>query len=362
MTGNEPSPSTPDWSNFIVQHTPGAVIATDAQGRIIEFNPAAERLIGYSREEALGSSAAELLHCRDQAEPSCSLGQVMGGESEVTQELTLQTRYGSQVPVMISSFPLLDDQGTPRGAAMIIRDLTLVKRLEMERRNLVNMFAHDLKTPVVGVAGLIRRLLQGKVGPLSPAQIDYLATIDREMERLETLITRFLEFARLDLRIMAPQPQPLDPAEECREVVKLLTPLAEARGMRLKLELQPGLPQMQADPLLFRRVLENLLENAIKYGFPDTDIELSVRQEDQDIFFVVRDQGPGIPQEDLSHLFEIFYRGRESGSAPGFGLGLATVKRIIDAHGGRIWLDTAAGAGTSFSFTLPREFSLSTTA
>jgi two-component system, OmpR family, phosphate regulon sensor histidine kinase PhoR len=353
----ETSASAPDWSYFIVQHTPGAVIATDALGRVIEFNPAAERLIGYSREEALGRPALELLRCQEQVEPGCSLDKVLEGQIEATQELTMQTRFGGRVPVMISSFALLDDQGTPRGAALIIRDLTLVKRMEMERRNLVNMFAHDLKTPVVGVAGLIRRLLQGKVGPLSPPQKEYLTTIDHEMVQLEKLITRFLEFARLDLHIIAPEPQAVNVAAECQEIVKLLTPLAEAKGMRLKLELQTGLPELQADPLLLRRVLENLLENAIKYGFADTPVELSVRQEEADIFFVVRDQGPGIAQEDLSHMFEIFYRGRESIAAPGFGLGLATVKRIVDAHGGRIWVDTAPGHGTAFSFTLPLVFS-----
>ena len=99
----------------------------------------------------------------------------MGGKPEVTQELVLHNRRGEKVPVMVSSFALQDEEKALLGAAVIIRDLNLVKRLETERRHLVNMFAHDLKTPVVGMAGLIRRLLQGKTGPLSPEQTAYEA-------------------------------------------------------------------------------------------------------------------------------------------------------------------------------------------
>jgi len=348
-------PGARDWSNFIVRHTPGAVITVDAQGRITEFNPAAEKLTGFNRQEVLGQAVRQILHCQEQEEPGGSLDLVLRGEQEVTQELVLTNRNGEQAPVMLSSFALLDKLGTPRGAAMIIRDLTLVKRMEVERRNLINMFAHDLKTPVVGVAGLIRRLLQGKVGPMTARQQEYLGTIDREMGRMEKLITRFLEFARLDLRILAPEPKAIDLAAECRQVIQLLAPLAEARGMELSMELPATVPELQADPLLLRRVLENLLENAIKYGLPNTQVDLEVREEPARVRFAVRNQGPGIPPEDLAHLFEVFYRGKDAVAAQGFGLGLATVKRIVDAHGGRIWVETGSGKGTTFFFTLPQK-------
>ena len=119
--------------------------------------------------------------------------------------------------------------GFPEGGAIILRDLTPVKRMENDRRHLVNMFAHDLKTPVVATAGLIRRLVQGKLGPVADRQMAYLQTVGTELERLEKLITRFLEFARLDLRIMTPQFEILDVLEESRQVLNLLQPLAEAK-------------------------------------------------------------------------------------------------------------------------------------
>ncbi len=354
MSDKPPNPSkSHDWSHFLIQNTPGAVITSDHQGRITEFNPAAERLTGYSRDEAMGRLAEEILQL--QGVNLSIWNQVLKGQTEVTEELSLRNRSGQEVPVMVSSFPLRDDGGDPQGGAIIIRDLTPVKRLENERQQLVNMFAHDLKTPVVGAAGLIRRLLQGKLGPLTEPQMNYLQTIDQEMEGLEKLINRFLEFARLNLRILAPQLKVLNVQEECRKVVILLRPLAEDKDITLETNLPPEIPPLRADPLLFQRVLENLLENAIKYSPTHSRVMLAIRVEDSAIRFTVRDQGPGISPEDLPHLFELFYRGEHEGNIQGFGLGLAAVRRIIDAHGGRIWVDTGPGRGCAFHFTFPLE-------
>ena len=352
----EPQPTKPknhDWSYFLIQNTPGAVITADQEGRITEFNRAAEGLTGFSQEEAMGRPAEEIVHLRGADQSPWNLG--LQGQKEITEELSLRNRSGQEVPVMISSFALRDDRGVHQGGAIILRDLTPVKRLETERRHLVNMFAHDLKTPVVATAGLIRRIIEGKLGPVAAPQMAYLQTVDHEMQRLEKLITRFLEFSRLDLRIMTPQPQVLDVLEECREVLTLLQPLAEAKEITLETDFTPKLPALKVDPLLFRRVLQNLLENAIKYSPTHSRVTLGARVEDSSIRFTVHDLGPGIAAADLPHLFEIFYRGEREEDTQGFGLGLAAVKRIIDASGGRIWVDTTPGRGCTFWFTFPLE-------
>jgi PAS domain S-box-containing protein len=342
-----------DWSHFLIQNTPGAVITADREGRITEFNRAAEGLTGFSRGEAMGRPAEEIVHLLGGDLSTWNL--VCQGLKEVTEELSLRNRSSQEVPVMISSFALRDDHGVCQGGAIIIRDLTPVKRMETERHHLVNMFAHDLKTPVVATAGLIRRLIQGKLGPVAAPQMAYLQTVGQELERLEQLITGFLEFARLDLRIMTPQLEILNVVEECRQVLDLLQPLAEAKELTLETDFPPELPALKADPLLFRRVLANLLENAIKYSPGRSKVRLEVRVEDPALRFAVYDQGPGIAAADLDHLFEIFYRGQQEEDTQGFGLGLATVKRIIDAHGGRIWVDPAPGRGSTFFFTFPLE-------
>jgi two-component system phosphate regulon sensor histidine kinase PhoR len=347
-------PQASEWARVIIDKAPAGLIIMDREGRVTDFNPAAAAISGSSREEALGRPVLEVL-APERDREDCPLKAAMRGQEVEPQELTVLNRQKEPVPVMLSAFPLKKKGGAILGEVVIFRDLSSIKRLEKERRHLVNMFAHDLKTPVVGMAGLVRRLRQGKAGPLTEGQMAYLETIDREMGRLEKLINNFLEFVRLDLHLLTPLPSALQVERECQEVLALLQPLAEAKGIVLETDYPQEVQVIQADPLLFRRTLENLLENAIKYSPPRSTVSLEVQDRGQEVLFAVKDQGPGIAPEDLPHLFEIYYRGADAEKERGFGMGLATVKRIIDAHGGRIWVESPPGQGAVFYFTLPRE-------
>ena len=338
--------------SFILHHAPAGIIVVDGQMRVIDFNPIAAKLTGYSPKEALGRPCVDVFHGSFCGE-DCPLPILSA--REVDKEELLRSHSGEQTPILLSSLAFRSCHGELKGGALIFRDMTSFKRLDEERRHLVNMFAHDLKTPVVGMGGLVRRLLEGRAGPLSEPQQAYLETIDKEMHRLEKLITDFLEFARLDLHILTPLPSALQVEKECQEVFALLQPLAEAKGIILNAEYPQEVLVLQADPLLFRRALENLLENAIKYSPLRTTVALEVRDRGQEVLFAVKDQGPGIAPADLPHLFEIYYRGADAAKERGFGVGLATVKRIIEAHSGRIWVESHPGKGAIFSFTLPRE-------
>ena len=123
----------------------------------------------------------------------------------------------------------------------------------------------------------------------------------------------------------------------------------------MKTDFAPEVPAIRAYPLFLQRVLQNRLENAIKFSPGRSKVRLEVRAEDHAVRFAVYDQGPGIGADDLGYICEIFYRGQREGDSQGFGLGVATVKRIIDAHGGRIWVDTAPGRGCTFFLTVPLE-------
>jgi PAS domain S-box-containing protein len=343
-----------DWSQFIIQKAPAGVITMDGQGYITTCNPAAEKITGYNAEQIINHFILDILHCKKDEDEDNPIRMAMQGQDLENQETVLLNRSAQEVPVILRAFALKDDLGVRLGGVIIFQDLTSVKHLEKERRHLVNMFAHDLKTPVVGMAGLIRRLLQGKSGPLSEEQASILTTVDVGLRKLEDLISTFLEFARLDLRFLTPLPSAIQVEEECQEIIDAMLSVAEAKGVALATEFPPEILVLQADPLLFRRVLENLLGNAIKYAPPQTSVLLQVQREGRELQFAVTDHGPGISPQDLPHIFEIFYRGKGAGKEQGYGLGLATVKRIIDAHGGRIWVDTSPG-GTTFFFTFPLE-------
>jgi two-component system phosphate regulon sensor histidine kinase PhoR len=343
-----------DWPHFIIQSMADAVITVDGNMRVTDFNKAAEKLTGYTRQEALGKFCGEVLQS-SMCGQECPLKMAMSDGEAVTREAVLHNRRGQDIEVMLAASALRDDQGNLLGGVETFRDIGPFKQINKERQYLVSMFAHDLKSPVISVAGLLNRIRQGKVGELSQPQADYLETIYQEIQHLEDLITKFLEFARLDLHIITPVQSAVQVEEECQKVINRLRPPAEAKNIRLETAYPQGIVVLQADPLLLQRALCNLVGNAIKYSPPQSRVLLSVEDLTDEVQFAVQDEGPGMAREDQAHLFEPLYRGKSAGGQTGLGLGLAIVKRIIDAHGGRLWVKSAKGEGSTFFFTLPRQ-------
>ena len=225
-----------NWSHFIILKAPAGVFTVDGQGRITTCNPAAEEITGYSAEQIVGRLIQDVLRCQRCEDVDNPIRLAVQGQDIENQETVLLNSSGQEVPVMLRAFALKDDRGERCGGVIIFQDLTSVKHLEKERRHLVNMFAHDLKTPVVGMAGLVRRLIQGKSGPLSEEQASILATVDTGLRKLEDLISTFLEFARLDLRFLTPLPSAIQVEEECQEIIDSMLSVAEAKGVALTTE------------------------------------------------------------------------------------------------------------------------------
>jgi two-component system, OmpR family, phosphate regulon sensor histidine kinase PhoR len=348
------NPDLHDWPHFIIQSMADAVITVDGNMQVTDLNKAAEKLTGFTREEGLGKFCGSALQS-SMCGRECPLKMAMNSGEAVTREAVLHNRMGQDIEVMLSASALRDDRGKLLGGVETFKDIGPFKMLDKERRYLVSMFAHDLKSPVVSVAGLLNRLRQGKVGDFTEPQSAYLDTIYQEIQRLENLIAMFLEYARLDLHIITPMPSAIQVEEECQEVLHRLSPQAEAKQITFETQFPQEIIVIQADSLLFQRALCNLVGNAVKYSPPGTRVLLSVKSLGKEVQFAVQDEGPGISQEDQAHLFELLYRGKGAGKEAGLGLGLAIVKRIIDAHGGRIWVESSLGQGATFFFTLPRQ-------
>jgi PAS domain S-box-containing protein len=345
---------SPKWPHFIIQSMADGVITVDGEMRITDLNRAAEKITGFPRLEALGRFCGEVLQS-SLCGRECPLKVAMLSGEAVSREAILQNRLGQKNEFMLTASALRDNKGNLLGGVETFRDIALIKQMDKERRQLAGMFAHDLKGPVVAMGGLLNRLIKGKLGELSEPQNAYLETVYQEVQRLEKLISNFLDFVRLDLHILTPLPSAVQVEKECQEVINHCQPLAGAKEITLELEFPQDVIVLQADPILFQRALCNLIENAIKYSSSQSRVVLTVSDLGREVQFAVKDQGLGIAPEDQPHLFELLFRGKTAGKETGLGLGLAIVKRIVNAHDGRIWVESEEGKGATFFFTLPKQ-------
>ena len=243
------------------------------------------------------------------------------------------------------------------GKKMILlaaEDITKFKRLERERKNILSMFAHDMKNSVITSQGFLSRLISGKAGTLARKQQDYLEIIRDELKRLSQFISDFMEFTRLEAKAYKPLLAPCNIQAEIGKSVEAVTLEAQKKRITISVDL-PGttLPMITADVAEISRVLRSLLDNAIKYTDEGGAITVKLADRGNEMFVSFVDTGIGIPEDQMPYIFDAFYRA--NGDSKGSGLGLAIAKTIIEGHGGRIWAERAPVKGSVFSFTLPKQ-------
>ena len=223
-------------------------------------------------------------------------------------------------------------------------------RLDEVRRDFMSMVSHELRSPMTVVAG-ISDLLQKRADEISAEdRHDLIDTLGREARRLTKLVSEVLDVESIDQGLVTLIPSELDLAQAVREAVK-----DTGCAARTELVVEPGDTRVVADRDRVKQVMINLLSNANKFSPDDQPIIVSVSPEVDSVCISVRDSGPGMTEEEVSRLFQRFTRiARTSGSKPGSGLGLYLSKALVEKHGGQIWVDTEPGAGTTFSFRLPR--------
>jgi two-component system phosphate regulon sensor histidine kinase PhoR len=258
------------------------------------------------------------------------------------------------VEVTGTTIPPLNGQQGP-WVLFVLHDITKQKKLEAVRKDFVANVSHELRTPLSMIKGYAETLVDGHHDIPVADRDKFLRTIQRHTERLNSLLEDLLTLSRLES---------INPGlrREATRFSTLLTTVIEdyrarpaAAEHHLHVEIDPHVGELLLDPLKITQVFENLLDNALKYAPKGSHIDVSAHMRDQALEVCVRDNGPGIPADDLPHIFERFYRvdkgrSREKG---GTGLGLSIVKHIIQLHGGRVWVESTLGQGSAFFFSLP---------
>jgi two-component system phosphate regulon sensor histidine kinase PhoR len=343
------------YYKFVVDSLPVAVVSVDAELKITGFNPWAEKLTGYSKGEVKGSYCGKILQggmCLAQ----CPLKMAIDGRDTMVQiETTVQNRLGEVIPVRMNTAALLGDDGRLLGGVEAFQDISRIKTLERERSNFMSMIAHDMKSSLVAIGGFVLRLLNQGKDMEENKQDRYLGIIRDESTKLEALINDFLEFSRIQTGTMKFEFGPTSLDKELMELLEVYEPKTRSRGIELILDIADDLPVIQADAKRLRRVFTNLLDNAIKFTKEPGKIMIQTKDIGESILIKVKDQGVGIAREDLPRIFDAFHRGEVNGHVEGFGLGLASVRAIVEGHRGRVFAESELGKGSVFTVVLNKQ-------
>ncbi len=342
--------------DLIVQNFPVGMIIVNRDEVVLEFNPAAEKMTGFKREDVVGRNCREVLPgvpCKLKDLDKKAL--VKKDEIFVYIEGTIPHKNGHEIPVRYTAAPLVKGY-EPKGAIVTFRDVSKEKQLEQHRRVLISMFAHDLKGPLAIAGGLLIRLREGKAGSLTEKQVEYLDTIIKEIKKVDTYIRSFLDIVRMEAGQIRLSMELCDIRGLVSELLSDLEVRANQKKMTIQMDIPEDLPLVYVDKCQLHRVIFNLLDNAIKYSPPESKIIIACRDVGEAILCTVEDSGTGINEEDLPYIFDPFYRANYSQGVEGTGIGLAVVKTIIEAHGGRVWVRNKKPPehGAIFSFTIPK--------
>ena len=277
------------------------------------------------------------------------------GDTMTETHIELRTPRGEPRTFHTHATIYRDSHGVPQGTILVFHDLTRLKRLENLRQEFVANVSHELRTPLSMIKGCVETLLHGAKDDAA-ARDRFLQIIERHSDRLTFLIEDLLILSQLESGRVEFNFQSLDLALLVKRVLDDLGVKAAQRRVALENRVPANLA-VHADANRLQQVFFNLVENAIKYGRPEGNVTVGTSPgEENQLTVWVRDDGPGLPPEAVGRVFERFYRADKSRSREqgGTGLGLAIVKHIVQAHHGRVWVESQLGQGATFYFTLPR--------
>lgn len=324
----------------ILDRITDGVLIVDATGSIQMANPGAEKLFG----EGLAGRSVIVALRNHQLVETWRKAQQTGEIQSESVELPSNRKF-----LQITAIP-----GQESGGALImIQDLTRLRRLETVRRDFISNVSHELRTPLASLKALAETLSDGALDD-PPAARRFLARMQTEVDALTQMSTELLELTRIESGQVPLQLKPIAPTQLLQSAADRMKAQAERAGLDLNAECNPNLPLVPADSSRLEQVLVNLIHNAVKFTPAGGEIRLFAKQDGKYIRFDVSDTGVGIDPDDLPRIFERFYKAdRARTKGGGTGLGLSIARHIVEAHGGKIWVESEPEKGSTFYFTIP---------
>ncbi len=326
----------------IIKNMAEGVLAKDTGGEILFANAEAERI-------------AELIKKYSGTEEEQELAELFSEVCRIKQPLTKEFCLGEgEFYFLARVVPLPGEKGGVYGAVGVLQDVTELRKLEQMRREFVANVSHELRTPLTSIQAFTEAIRDGMAVQENTRQ-EYLDIIHEEVVRLNRLIHNLLELSLLEAGKASWKKAPVNLRDLISQAVLQLSPGIEEKNLQINLHISEDLPRPEADADRIREVLLNLISNAVRFTPAGGEIEVSARLMEKEIMVSIKDTGEGIPEKELPHIWDRFYRVEKSRarSRGGTGLGLAIVKQIVEAYGGRVLVESRVGEGSVFSFTLP---------
>lgn len=360
-------------SEIVITAIGDGVVALDGRGAIELINPAAERLLGWERHDAMSLSYKSVLQMRntkdhevdEQNDPIAKV--LTTNKSLKTDMFSLVTHSGKKFLASISVNPVGQ---VGQGVIVVFRDITTEKSDERQRAEFISTASHEMRTPVASIEGYLGLALNPATASIDPKAREYITKAHESAQHLGRLFADLLDVSKADDSRLKNDPKIVDIVPFVHDIVQGLTPNATEKGLRVLYKPLPSdippaldLARNKLNPVFYanvdndhlREVIQNLVENAIKYT-PRGEVTVDVTGNDNRITISVADSGIGIPREDQGHLFQKFYRVDNSDTREigGTGLGLYLCRRLTETIGGRIWVESEHKRGSTFFVEIPR--------
>ncbi len=339
-------------SEAIVENISDAIIVCDSDERILLLNRSAEELFGIRESDAVGKPFPEMV--RD--ERIARLLHAPASPGAMPSPYLQISHNGRTVYVRPRLSEIHSSAGVRRGTVLVLQDVTQFKDLDKMKSDFMAAVSHEFRTPLTSISMGVDILRQQLIGPLTPQQEELLNASKQDCERLTKLVRDLLQLSKLESGKIEFKQEELDIGAVVNSAVQpLILPFKE-KGVALRIEVPEGLPTFVGDELQFSWVISNLVSNALRYTAPGGHVEIRASARgDGRLLVQVCDTGRGIAKEHLEKIFDKFVQVKQAFDAtPGsVGLGLSIAKEIIEAGGGRIWVESEVGRGSTFSFELP---------
>lgn len=342
----------------ILRSASEGICGLDLAGCFTFVNPAAARLLGYGSADLLGKNAHETIH-HTHADGSpypaadCPVRRTYEtGERATDATEVLWRKDGAPVPVEWWATPI-KEESVVAGIVLTFRDIAQRKEVDRMKDEFVSVASHELRTPLTSIQGALGLIAGGVFGALPDGADEMIRTALRNAERLGRLVNDLLDLDRMRAGQATIQRREVDIAELVKQAAEVMGPLAESGGVGLELEVAPCVVAADADRIL--QVLTNLISNAVKFSPSGQTVRIATERRGAELIVRVIDHGRGIPADKLDEVFERFQQvnAADARVRGGSGLGLAIAREIVEQHGGRIWAESAPGAGSTFLLTLP---------